>query len=107
MNSMANNKKIFIDFYSKQKNDTFSIDDAVRDSYEGNKFRNDMFCPECRQAQLTLVAETSKHRAYLKRIPSSSHQQGCSFIYKYVTNRVIIKKYIDSLTKEQLQDKLD
>lgn len=48
MNSMANNKKIFIDFYSKQKNDTFSIDDAVRDSYEGNKFRNDMFCPECR-----------------------------------------------------------
>ena len=99
--------KIFIDFYSKQKNDTFSIDDAVRDSYEGNKFRNDMFCPECRQAQLTLVAETSKHRAYLKRIPSSSHQQGCSFIYKYVTNRVIIKKYIDSLTKEQLQDKLD
>jgi len=107
VNSMANNKKIFIDFYSKQKNDTFSIDDAVRDSYEGNKFRNDMFCPECRQAQLTLVAETSKHRAYLKRIPSSSHQQGCSFIYKYVTNRVIIKKYIDSLTKEQLQDKLD
>ena len=48
---MANNKKIFIDFYSKQKNDTFSIDDAVRDSYEGNKFRNDRFCPECRQAQ--------------------------------------------------------
>ena len=43
VNSMANNKKIFIDFYSKQKNDTFSIDDAVRDSYEGNKFRNDMF----------------------------------------------------------------
>lgn len=103
---MAVDKKVFNEFYSKQKNDVYHIDDAILDSTAENTFRNDMFCPECKQAQLTLVAKTSKHRAYLKRIPSSSHKQGCSYNYEYATRKAI-QEYVDSLSNTELQDKLD
>ena len=79
--------KIFSEFYSKQKNDIYQIEDAILDSVSENMFRNDMFCPECNQAQLTLVAKTSNHRAYLKRIPSSLHTKWCSFNYEYATKK--------------------
>lgn len=103
---MAVDKKVFSEFYSKKKNDVYYIDDAILDSKAENIFRNDMFCPECKQAQLILVAKTSKHRAYLKRIPSSSHKQECSYNYEYATKKVI-QEYVNSLSNAELQDKLD
>ena len=100
---MAVDKKVFSEFYSKKKNDVYYIDDAILDSKAENIFRNDMFCPECKQAQLILVAKTSKHRAYLKRIPSSSHKQECSYNYEYATKKVI-QEYVNSLSNAELQD---
>ena len=50
--------------------------------------------------------ETSKHKAYLKRIPSSSHAPNCSYNYKYASNSSI-KKYITSLSSNQVEDKLN
>ena len=99
-------KKIFSEFYSKQKDDVLLIEEAILDSREKNIYRNDMFCPECRQAQLTLVARTSNHRAYLKRIPSSVHRQECSYNYEYATKGAI-NNYVNTLTDKELQDKLD
>lgn len=98
--------KIFSEFYSKQKNDIYQIEDAILDSVSENMFRNDMFCPECNQAQLTLVAKTSNHRAYLKRIPSSLHTKWCSFNYEYATKK-IIQEYVNLLSDSELKDKLD
>ena len=46
---MAVDKKVFSEFYSKKKNDVYYIDDAILDSKAENIFRNDMFCPECKQ----------------------------------------------------------
>ena len=103
---MAVDKKVFSEFYSKKKNDVYYIDDAILDSKAENIFRNDMFCPECKQAQLILVAKTSKHRAYLKRIPSASHKQECSYNYEYATKKVI-QEYVNSLSNAELQDKVD
>lgn len=65
-----------------------------------------MFCSECKCVQLTLVAKTSKHRAYLKRIPSSSNEEKCSYNFEYASNKAV-KEYVGSLTPLELQDKLD
>lgn len=102
--------RVFDKFYFKPKQTILSIDSLINasQSYDENiaPFINNMFCPECLQAQLTFYHETSKHKAYLKRIPSSSHAPNCSYNYKYAFNSSI-KKYITSLSSNQVEDKLN
>ena len=89
--------RVFDKFYFKPKQTILSIDSLINasQSYDENiaPFINNMFCPECLQAQLTFYHETSKHKAYLKRIPSSSHAPNCSYNYKYASN-FSIKKWL-------------
>lgn len=102
--------RVFDKFYFKPKQTILSIDSLINasQSYDENiaPFINNMFCPECLQAQLTFYHETSKHKPYLKRIPSSSHAPNCSYNYKYASNSNI-KKYITSLSSNQVEDKLN
>lgn len=106
---MAETHKSFYQFYSKEEAKYFDLEDLLTKLGETditNNYRSDMFCPECKCAQLTLVAKTSKHRAYLKRIPSSSHEENCSYNFEYASNRTV-RRYIDSLSPLELKDKLD
>lgn len=106
---MTETHKSFYQFYSKKEAKYFDLEDLLSklgETYITNKYRSDMFCPECKCAQLTLVAKTSKHRAYLKRIPSSSHEENCSYNFEYASNRTV-RRYIDSLSPLELKDKLD
>ena len=96
-------RKHFDEFFSKKQNRNFDLSAAIENE---SIFRSDMFCPECKKAQLTLVAKTHRHRAYLRRIPTSHHHRGCSYNYEYA-NKKTTYDYIKSLNPEELQDKLE
>ena len=103
-------QKSFEEFYYLEINDLADIE-VVSDFAEQNKgvitpFENKMFCPECEKAKLTFVNKTVYRKAHLKKIPSSSHCDSCSYIFNYAT-RSETKSYYDKLTSEQVSDKLD
>ena len=107
---MSKKAKSFEEFYSKNKDDILDIDIVAdyAESHDGDTtpFDKDMFCPECKQAELSFVHKTSKRRAHLRRIKSSNHKDGCSYNYEYASKKTV-KKYVDSLNYEEIQDKLN
>lgn len=107
---MAKNSKTFDEFYSLKKNKICSIDEVINYSelHNGNiqPYDQDMYCPECKQAKLTFVQETSKRRAHLRKIPSSNHVSVCSFNYEYASNKTI-KTIVDSMTNDEINDRLN
>lgn len=107
---MADKPKSFEEFYYLQENRTCDID--VLEEYiilnKGNlgKYEGNMFCPECKKAVLAYWRKTSKRRAHLKRIPTSKHEEGCSYNYEYASSKRV-KEYADSLTYNEIQDRLN
>ena len=107
---MGDKPKSFEEFYYLTEDKICDID--VVEEYvaknNGNigKFEGNMFCPECREAILAFWRKTSKRRAHLKRIPSSKHTKTCSYNYEYASSKRV-KKYVDSLTYHEIQDKLN
>lgn len=105
---MSNKPKSIEEFYSRRKDDYFSIkfiaDYAEHHDGDIGEFYGDMFCPECHQAKLSFVHKFFKRRAHLRRV--SDHAEGCSYNYEY-TSKKAIKKYIDSLSDKEIQDKLN
>ena len=93
---MSKKAKSFEEFYSKNKDDILDIDIVAdyAESHDGDTtpFDKDMFCPECKQAELSFVHKTSKRRAHLRRIKSSNHKDGCSYNYEYASKKTV-KKY--------------
>ena len=106
---MAEKPKSFEEFYYKIKDDIWDIDivSDYAETHDGTigEFSGNMFCPECKKAELTFVHKTSKRRAYLRRNQSSQHEVGCSYNYDYASRRTV-KQYVDSLSYEEIQDKL-
>lgn len=106
---MADKPKSFEEFYFSIKDDTLDINIVAdyADSHKGNigEFDGNMFCPECKKAELSFVHRTSKRRAHLRRNRSSKHKDGCSYNYDYASKRTV-KKYVDSLSYDEIQDKL-
>lgn len=107
---MIKKAKIFKNFYSKNRNDVLDIVlvENYANSHDGDigSFQNDMFCPECKQAELTFVHKSTTRRAHLRRIKSTKHKDGCSYNYEYALKNVI-SKYVDSLNYDEIQDKLN
>lgn len=105
---MSNKSKRIDEFYSRQKDDTFNIqivaDYAENHEGELGEFYGDMFCPECHQAKLSFVHKFSKRRAHFRR--ASKHEKNCSYNYVYASKRTVTK-YINSLSNEKIQDKLN
>ncbi len=107
---MANQPKSFEEFYYLQEDKICDIE--VLEEYitnnNGNvgKYEGNMYCPECRKAILAFWHKSSKRRAHLKRIPSSSHRETCSYNYEYASSKKV-KEYVDSLTYNEIQDKLN
>lgn len=107
---MDNKPKSFEEFYYLPGNEVCDID--VLEEYvinnKGNvgKYEGNMYCPECREALLSFVHKTSKKRAHLRRNSSSQHGIECSYNYEYASSKRV-KKYVDSLTYNEIQDKLN
>ena len=107
---MADKPKSFDEFYYLQEDKICDID--VLEEYVINnngsveKYEGNMYCPECKKAVLTFWRKSSKKRAHLKRIPSSSHLEECSYNYEYASSKRV-KEYVDSLAYDEIQDKLN
>lgn len=83
----------------------------VQKEYEQNKgdiskYRDKMLCPECRRAKLRFTHKTSERRAFLSTLPTSYHEEGCSYNYDLASNRAV-KQFVATLTDEQVHDKLE
>jgi hypothetical protein len=109
-NNMADKPKSFEEFYYRAINDTYNIEKVIEFSDLNNqnigKFEGEMFCPECRQAELYFVHRTSKRRAHLRRCPTTRHEKECSYNYEYATKKHV-QEFIDSLSYDEVQDKLN
>ncbi|MCL2820038.1 MAG: hypothetical protein FWD38_04315 [Oscillospiraceae bacterium] len=102
--------KSFDEFYYRNEDRNVSVkfisDYADKHNGDYNLYRGNMFCPECRAAELILRRKSSTHRAHLKKIPSSCHANDCSYNYEYITCKRA-KEFINSLSDEKIQDKLN
>lgn len=102
--------KRFDQFYFTDDGQICSVDDVAEyaDRYSGKivKYEGKMYCPECRQAQLTFVHRTSIKKAHLRRIPSSFHQNNCSYNYEYALPDCV-KQYFSLMTENEIDDKLN
>lgn len=83
----------------------------VQKEYERNKgdiskYRDKMLCPECRRARLRFTHKTSERRAFLSTLPTSYHEEGCSYNYDLASNRAV-KQFVATLTEEQVHDRLE
>lgn len=101
--------KSFDEFYFcvTEKNENIEILNKyfIEHKNLGN-YQDNMFCPECRQAELSYVSKTSKRRAYLKRKISSRHTTSCSYQFDYANTRYV-NEYFKNLSNNQIKDKLD
>ena len=100
----------FGEFYytdDKQLHDLYEVqkeyDENDRDI---SKYRDKMLCPECKKAKLCFTHRTSNKREYLSKIPSSNHENGCSYIHDSASKSVIIQ-FVNALSDENIQDKLE
>lgn len=83
----------------------------VQKEYEQNKgdiskYRDKMLCPECKKAKLRFTHKTSEKRAFLSTLPTSNHEEGCSYNYDLASNRAV-KQFVATLTPEQVHDRLE
>lgn len=92
-------------FYLKNKNKFVTIDEcSVEPEHILEHHSNDMFCPECRAAELYFVSNTNTPHLRTKR--NALHNPNCYYNYKAASNEVV-QDFINSLTDKQIQNKLD
>ena len=101
--------KSFDEFYfctADEKEDIKTLNDYFIKYKNLGMYQDNMFCPECRQAELSYVPKTSQRRAHLKRKTSSKHTNGCSYQFDYASKKYI-EEYFKNLRDDQIKDKLD
>lgn len=100
----------FEEFYYTEDNRLHDLDEVQKEYEQNNgdisKYRGQMFCPECKKAELSFTHKTSKRRAFLSKIPSSEHDEDCSFKHDSATKSEI-KQIANGLTNEQIRDRLE
>lgn len=104
------NYKTFDECYFSVENRTEYLDDII-DYVKNNrndlgKYKNYIFCPECKIAELSYVHQTSQRRAFLRRKPNSHHSQNCSYNFEYSSSE-FSKQYYEELNSNQIQDKMN
>lgn len=107
---MKEKHKSFDDFYYRESDKIEDLEYLIKFVESNNdkvgKFEGEMFCPECKKAELHYVHKTSKRRAHLRRCRTSSHNVGCSYIYDYATKSQT-KEIFNSFSYNEIQDKLN
>ena len=107
---MSERFKHFDEFYYLTKNenrDLIELAKYVNDN--GNKlgpYEGNMFCPECREAELYFVHRTSRVREHLRRCPTSKHNDNCTYNYQYASKHTVTE-VINSMTHNEVEDKLN
>ncbi len=106
---MAEKPKCFDEFYYRKQDENEDLVDLVNYVENNNdklgEYEGEIFCPECKNAELYFVHKTSKARAHLRRCPTSNHEERCSYNYLYASKKQAME-IINSLTYYQIQDKL-
>ena len=101
---------IFEKFYYSKDNKIHGISEIqkVYNQYHGDisQYRDQMFCPECKKAKLSFTHMTSTKRAFLSKLPSSDHVEGCSFKHDSASKSEIVE-FIKELSANQIQDRLE
>lgn len=102
--------KTFDEFYYKANNSKEYLDD-LQEYVENNnnslgKYQNQIYCPECQQAELSYVHKTNQRRAFLRRKPKEKHDEFCSYRYDYASKN-FAKTYYTFLTDSQIQDRMN
>lgn len=101
--------KSFDEFYfctADEKEDIKILNDYFIKYKNLGIYQDNMFCPECKQAELSYVPKTSQRRAHLKRKASSKHTNWCSYQFDYASKKYI-EEYFKNLRDDQIKDKLD
>ena len=102
--------KSFSSFYFAVDGEEHFVEEVKEyaDGHSGQmgSYRGNMYCAECRQAALTFVHGASGKKAYLRRIPTSSHQETCSYNHEYASTKYV-KQYFSKLRDREIEDKLD
>ncbi|WP_449460725.1 hypothetical protein [Streptococcus suis] len=100
----------FKEFYYSNDQQIHDLSE-IQNEYEKNngdisKYRGQIFCPECKAAELRFTHKTSNTRAFLSKMPSSNHNENCSFIHEYASTNEV-KQFIKTLPEKQIQDRLE
>lgn len=101
--------KSYDEFYFRvtKKNENIEILNKYLIEHKNlGNYQDNMFCPECKEAELLYVSKTSKCRAYLKRKISSRHTTSCSYQFDYAS-KSYVNEYFKDLSDNQIKDKLD
>ena len=94
-------------FYTADKKEDIQILNDYFVKYKNlGIYQDNMFCPECKQAELSYIPKTSQRRAHLKRKTSSKHTNWCSYQFDYASKEYI-EEYFKNLRDDQIKDKLD
>lgn len=77
-------------FYTADKKEDIQILNDYFVKYKNlGIYQDNMFCPECKQAELSYIPKTSQRRAHLKRKTSSKHTNWCSYQFDYASKEYI------------------
>lgn len=94
-------------FYTADKKEDIQILNDYFVKYKNlGIYQDNMFCPECKQAELSYIPKTLQRRAHLKRKTSSKHTNRCSYQFDYASKKYI-EEYFKNLRDDQIKDKLD
>lgn len=107
---MGSKIKSFDEFYFFKAKSVLGISKIIdyAEVHEGDisPYVGNMLCPECKQAKLSFVHQTSKRCAHLRTSKGSEHEKMCSYNYEPVSTKDAVK-YVNSLTYKEIQDKLN
>ncbi|QLB12925.1 hypothetical protein EV697_102401 [Bisgaardia hudsonensis] len=63
-------------------------------------------CPECKTAELSFTHKTSLRKAFLSKLPTSEHAEGCSYIHNYASNKKL-KDFVGNMNNEKIRERLE
>lgn len=85
-----------IDNYAKENNNRIG------------KYKNNIFCPECKKARLKYVPKTAPLRGYLATIDLNEHLEHCSYKYKGSSYSTITRyKLIENLSSSEKRNQIE
>ncbi len=78
-------------FYHDRTSNNLPVD-VLRGVYVADRelvgYRNHMFCPDCRKAELHYVGEGYRN-GFLRANPSSKHSESCPYAYEVASSRIV------------------
>lgn len=103
-------KKSFDKFAYKGSIYDFEIIDnyAKKNNNRIGKYKNNIFCPECKKSRLKYVPKTAPLRGYLATIDLNEHLEHCSYKYKGSSYSTTTRyKLIENLSSSEKRNQIE